>query len=84
VGKRTDEAEIIKSFGKVLKGLREERGVTQEKLAFDIGSHSTHISRLENGHKQPTLTTIFRLAEVLEVGPEYFILEISRVIVISE
>lgn len=72
------EADIIKSFGKVLKELREERGITQEKLAHQMDSHFTHISRLENGHKQPTLVTIFKLAEILKVNPEDFILKMKK------
>lgn len=73
-----NESDIIKSFGKVLREFREERGITQEKLAHDVGSHFTHISRLENGHKQPTLVTIFKLAEVLKVNPEDFILRMRH------
>ena len=68
----TDE-KIIKAFGKVLKELREAKGITQEALAHAIKSHATHISRLENGHKQPTLTTIFKIALHLGVKPEELI-----------
>ncbi|WP_421870669.1 helix-turn-helix domain-containing protein [Marinoscillum sp.] len=72
-----EESEIIKSFGRVLKEIREEKGFTQERLANESESHFTHISRLENGHKQPTLTTLFRLAEILKVEPEDFILRMK-------
>lgn len=68
----TDE-QIISAFGQVLKQFREAKGLTQEALAHAIQSHATHISRLENGHKQPTLTTLFRIAEKLEVDPEVLI-----------
>ena len=68
----TDE-QIIKAFGKVLKELREAKGVSQEALAHSIKSHATHISRLENGHKQPTLTTLFKIADKLNVDPEKLI-----------
>ncbi len=67
-----EDSEIIKSFGRVLREIREEKGITQERLANEISSHFTHISRLENGHKQPTLTTLFKLADILKVEPEYF------------
>ncbi len=68
----TDE-QIIKGFGKVLKELREAKGLSQEALAHAIKSHATHISRLENGHKQPTLTTLFKIADKLNVDPEKLI-----------
>ncbi|MEP1781639.1 helix-turn-helix transcriptional regulator [Reichenbachiella sp.] len=64
-----DDKQIIKKFGLILKSLREQRGLSQEALAHAINSHATHISRLENGHKQPTLTTIFKIASVLKIEP---------------
>lgn len=68
----TDE-QIIKGFGQVLKELREANGLSQEALAHAIKSHATHISRLENGHKQPTLTTLFKIADRLDINPEELI-----------
>lgn len=75
-----NEQKIIEAFGQVLKSKREELGLTQEQLAFSIDSHFTHISRLENGHKQPTLTMIFKLADALKINPEYFINEVDKVL----
>lgn len=63
-----DDKQIIKEFGIALKSLREKKGISQEVLAHAIDSHPTHISRLENGHKQPTLTTLIKLAKCLDVG----------------
>lgn len=68
----TDE-QIIKTFGEVLKELRVVNGLSQEALAHAIKSHATHISRLENGHKQPTLTTLFKIADRLDINPEELI-----------
>lgn len=65
-----DEQKIIEAFGRVLKSKREELGLTQEQLAFAIDSHFTHISRLENGHKQPTLIMIFKISKELNILPE--------------
>lgn len=67
------EEQIIKAFGQVLKDSREAVGLSQEALAYAIDSHATHISRLENGHKQPTLTTIFKIAEKLGMEPDELI-----------
>lgn len=67
------DEQIIESFGRVLKKSREAKGLSQEALAHAIQSHATHISRLENGHKQPTLTTLFKIAEKLEIEPEELI-----------
>ena len=56
------------AFGKALKRLRVEKGLSQERLAFQARLHRTHISLLERGRRQPTLATLFRLAAVLGVS----------------
>ncbi|WP_109830111.1 helix-turn-helix domain-containing protein [Reichenbachiella versicolor] len=72
-----DDEKIIAAFGKILKEHREAKGLTQEQLAHAIQSHSTHISRLENGHKQPTLITIFKIAACLDMKPVELISKIK-------
>ena len=44
--------------------LREERkrcGLTQEQLAAKIGTKKSYISRIENGHADVQLSTLFRI-----------------------
>ena len=58
-------------FGAALKRLREERGMSQEKLANHsrLGSDpmtSSFISDLERGLKVPSLTTILKLSHALD------------------
>ncbi|SMG42631.1 Helix-turn-helix [Marivirga sericea] len=73
-----EDKEIITAYGKLLKEYRERLNLSQEALADLIDSHPTHISRLENGHKQPTLVTIFKLAAALDLKPEGYIKAISE------
>jgi len=54
------------AFGKVLRGLRKEAGLTQEELGFEADLRRTYISILELGQQQPTLTTILKLAKPLK------------------
>jgi transcriptional regulator with XRE-family HTH domain len=59
------------TFGAALKRLREERGMSQEKLANHprLGSDamtSSYISDLERGLKVPSLTTILKLSLALD------------------
>jgi transcriptional regulator with XRE-family HTH domain len=63
--------EII--FGKVLKEIRTEKGLSQEKLAESSNLDRTYISLLERGLRQPTITTIFKLSQVLKISPSDFI-----------
>jgi transcriptional regulator with XRE-family HTH domain len=61
------KGKLEKAFGLALKELRMERGLSQEKLALESKHHRTYIGMLERGLQNPTLRTIVRLAETLEV-----------------
>ena len=56
-----------RAFARVLIGLREERGITQESLAFDSGYHPKYISLLERGKNSPSLTAILEIARALDM-----------------
>ena len=58
----------IKEFGLVVKVLRQQQQLSQEALGFATTLDRAFISQLENGHKQPTLLTSFRLAAALGVS----------------
>lgn len=51
-----------------LKRLRQERGLSQEKFAFEVEIHRTYISDLERGARNPTITVIEKLARYLKVS----------------
>ena len=53
------------AFGRVLRRLRLEVGLTQEQLGFEADLRRTYISILELGRQQPTLTTILKLAKAI-------------------
>ena len=59
------EQSIALRFGRVLRQLRLDAGMTQESLGFEAGLQRKYISMLELGERQPTLTTIFKLAGAL-------------------
>lgn len=61
------------AFGHVIKGLRIEKGFSQEKLSFESSLDRSFISQLECGLKQPSLVTIFQLAKALQKSPAYII-----------
>ncbi|MFA6104091.1 MAG: helix-turn-helix transcriptional regulator [Victivallaceae bacterium] len=58
-----------KAFGEVLKDARDANGFTQEKLAEKSLLDRTYISLLERGKRQPSLTTLFQIAVVLNLSP---------------
>ena len=53
------------AFGKVLRQLRQEAGLTQEALGFEADLRRTYVSILELGQQQPSLGTILKLARAL-------------------
>ena len=63
---RTDFEIKAKSFaiGEMIKEERKEAKITQEELAEKIGAKKSFISRIENGHSDIQLSTLFRLIEV--------------------
>lgn len=54
-----------------LTRLRQERGISQRKLALRSGLSHGYISLIEKGDRQPTVETIRVLAEVLDVDSHY-------------
>lgn len=64
---------IVELFGKVLRELRESKQLSQEKLAEYCELDRTYISLLERGLRQPTITTIFKLAKALNISPSALI-----------
>jgi len=57
------------AFGKVLRRLRKEAGLTQEKLGFEAEVERNFVSLIERGVNQPTIRVIFKLAAALNVEP---------------
>lgn len=54
------------TFGRVLRDLRKQAGLTQEQLGFEAELERNYISMLERGERQPTLTTLVKLARPLQ------------------
>lgn len=66
------------AFGKVLRELRKEAGLTQEKLGFEADLRRTYVSILELGQQQPSLTTILQLSRALNLPAGEMIALVER------
>lgn len=51
----------------LIKEIRLEKNMTQEELSQKSGISESYISELENNLKMPTILTLCKLAEALEV-----------------
>jgi transcriptional regulator with XRE-family HTH domain len=59
--------DIAKRFGARIRELREQQGLSQESLAERAGLDRTYVSGVERGVRNPTLSTIHRLAAGLSL-----------------
>ena len=64
-----EKSEILKKVGKRIKEVRESKGLSQVELVGKMQGEidPTNISRIESGRTNPTIYTLYRLAEALEV-----------------
>ncbi len=61
---------ILIQFGKHLKKLRQEKGITQEDLAYNSGISLSQIARIETGKINPTLCTLLEIAKNLKINKQ--------------
>ena len=59
---------ISKKLGQNLKRIRTQKGISQGDISRKLNMDRGYISRLENGMKNPTLSTIQKIADFLEVS----------------
>ncbi len=58
-------------FNEILKGLREERGLTQKNIADACKVSPTCICQLETGARSPTGSTLLSLADFFNCSIDY-------------
>ncbi|QIJ90186.1 hypothetical protein C7H62_2378 [Mesoflavibacter sp. HG96] len=60
---------LLKHIGKRIKDIRVGKGLSQVDLVGRIEGKidTTNISRIESGRTNPTIFTLYRIAEALEV-----------------
>ena len=75
---------LEQAIGLVLRQLRDELGLTQEELGFQCGYHTTYISQLERGLKNPSVRAIFHLTQPLRTTPSTFIEMVERKLKLSK
>ena len=56
-----------------LKALREKRGISQLKLAMDLGLNQNRISRYESGAREADYKTLIALADYFDVSIDYLL-----------
>lgn len=61
------------AIGEVIKSYRTDRGLSQGDIEKRTGLLRCYLSRVENGHTVPSLETLAKIAEALEISlAEFF------------
>ena len=64
----------VTEFGARLKDLRTTRGLTQEKLAEQLGISWDHLCRVERGNRSCSIDLIIEIAVYFGVSTDYLLL----------
>lgn len=72
------KGDLKESFGKVIKALRDQRGLSQQELADYSEVDRTYISDLERGLHYPSLNTIYKLSEILGIKPYELLQKVDK------
>ena len=63
----------FKEIGQKIKERRQSLGITQEMIANRLDVNPSHISNIECGRANPSLTALIKIANILECSVDYFI-----------
>lgn len=58
--------DLAVKFGKKLRQVRKQKGISQDKLALVANIDRSYVGRIERGEVNITLEKVYQLAEVLE------------------
>ena len=61
--------DMRKLVGRNVRAVRQARGMTQEQLAERSGFSQQYISDLERGRRNPTIVSLYELAQALKSTP---------------
>lgn len=69
---------IQKNFGNVLRSLRQERGISQEKFALSINMDRTYYASVELGRRNISIRNIEKIANGLGINISDIFVEIKK------
>ena len=63
----------FKTIGSKIRERRKSMGITQEQVADFLGINPSHVSNVENGRANPSLTALINIANILECSIDQFV-----------
>ena len=64
--------------GRVIASFRVRKGLTQEVLSGLSNIGRSHLSSIENGERKPTLETLYRICQALDISMSDIVIEIEK------
>lgn len=61
-------------IGNNIRNIRLDKGFSQEELAFKANLHRTYIGAVERGEKNITVLNLIKIANALNVPPNFFLI----------
>lgn len=63
----------MKDLATILKDLRNEKGFSQDKLAYDLNTTRSAIGNYETGRRSPNYETLEKIADYYNVDMDYLL-----------
>jgi transcriptional regulator with XRE-family HTH domain len=70
--------ELTRRFGELARSMRQERGLSQERLAEISGLHRNYIGAVERAERAPSIVQADRLARALGTTLSEMLAEVER------
>lgn len=74
----------LKGVGSKLKELRKSVGLTQEQMAEELGSDYKYYQKIEGGHANIKLSTLYKICSNFSITPGNFLSDDGEFIYSSE
>ena len=65
-------------YGKRIRLLREQTGMTQERLAEELNISDVHLRRLESGRSAGSVELVIEIAAYFDVSLDYLLLGVNH------
>lgn len=66
------------AFALTIKEIRKEKKLSQDNVANRCFCQTVIIGRLETAQREPKISTIFKIANALEVSPDYLVKKVEE------
>ena len=63
-----DKGKLVRDLGERIAKRRRSRGISLERLAYEMGVSKGNLSDIEHGKRDPRYTTLRSIAEGLEIS----------------